>query len=86
VRETRKSYDWEKLLAHAALLQAKLPTAVLVGGTAAALHAGHRISFHHDHVLKDLAQHYDDSIAALESISGLEDETPGSRKAGIGRD
>jgi hypothetical protein len=37
--------DWETLLAHAALLQAKIPAAILVGGTAAAVHAGHRISF-----------------------------------------
>jgi hypothetical protein len=36
--------DWETLLAHAALLQAKIPAAILVGGTAAAVHAGHRIS------------------------------------------
>lgn len=62
--------DWEKLLAHAALLQSKVPGAVLVGGTAAALHAGHRISMDHDHVLRDLAQHYDVSLAALESIVG----------------
>ena len=46
--------DWETLLAHAALLQAKIPAAILVGGTAAAVHAGHRISFDHDHVVKDL--------------------------------
>ncbi len=39
--------EWETLLAHAALLQTKLPAAILVGGTAAALHAGHRISFGH---------------------------------------
>ena len=38
--DSSKSPDWEKLLAHAALLQAKVPSAVLVGGTAAALHAG----------------------------------------------
>jgi hypothetical protein len=63
-------YDWEKLLAHAAILQAKVPSAVLVGGTAAALHAGHRVSFDHDHVLKDLATHYDKANAALESIAG----------------
>lgn len=62
--------DWERLLAHAALLQAKLPGAVLVGGTAAALHAGHRFSFDHDHVVKDLAGSYDTAIAALESIVG----------------
>ena len=37
--KARGSYDWERLLAHAAILQAKVPSAVLVGGTAAALHA-----------------------------------------------
>jgi hypothetical protein len=47
-----------------------VPSAVLVGGTAAALHAGHRVSFDHDHVLKDLATHYDKANAALESIAG----------------
>ncbi len=70
MRERSKSYDWEKLLAHAAILQGKIPTAVLVGGTAAALHAGHRVPFYHDHVLKDLALHYDGAVAALESIAG----------------
>lgn len=62
--------DWETLLAHAALLQSKLPSAILVGGTAAALHAHHRISFDHDHVLKDLAKHYDKANTALELIVG----------------
>ena len=62
--------DWETLLAHAALLQAKIPAAILVGGTAAAVHAGHRISFDHDHVVKDLAKNYDAAIRALESIAG----------------
>jgi hypothetical protein len=65
-----KAPDWERLLAHAAMLQAKLPGAVLVGGTAAAVHARHRLSVDHDHVIKDLAQNYDDAIAALESIVG----------------
>ena len=65
-----RSSDWEKLLAHAAILQAKVPSAILVGGTAAALHAGHRVSFDHDHVLRDLAAHYDKASAALESIAG----------------
>ena len=70
MREPERRYDWEKLLAHAAILQAKVPSAVLVGGTAAALHAGHRISFYHDHVLKDLTTRYDEASAALESIVG----------------
>jgi hypothetical protein len=54
--------DWETLLAHAALLQTKIPAAILVGGTAAAVHAGYRISFDHDHVVRDLAKNYDAAI------------------------
>lgn len=66
----QKLPDWESLLAHAAVLQTKVPGAVLVGGTAAALHAGHRISFDHDHVVEDLGRNYDKAIAMLESIVG----------------
>ncbi len=62
--------DWEALLAHAALLQTKIPAAILVGGTAAAVHARHRFSFDHDHVVQNLAKHYDAAIVALESIAG----------------
>jgi len=36
--------DWERAVAAAAHLQTILPGAVLVGGTASALHAGHRCS------------------------------------------
>jgi hypothetical protein len=70
MNKTPNISDWETLLAHAALLQSKLPSAILVGGTAAALHAHHRISFDHDHVLKDLAKHYDKANTALELIVG----------------
>lgn len=62
--------DWEKLLAHAAALQTRVPGAVLVGGTAAAVHARHRYSVDHDHVIRNLARHYEESIASLESITG----------------
>jgi hypothetical protein len=62
--------EWEKLLAHAALLQSRIPNAILVGGTAAALHADHRFSFDHDHVVADLQSHYKDATATLESIVG----------------
>src|SRR3982750_2908401 len=48
--KARQPPGWERLLADAALLQTKLPGAVLVGGTAAAVHAQHRISIDHDHV------------------------------------
>jgi hypothetical protein len=67
---SRKAADWETLLAHAATLQTRVPGAILVGGTAAALHAGHRFSFDHDHVVTALASDYDAAIAALESMVG----------------
>ena len=66
----RRIPDWETLLAHAADLQTKVPGAVLVGGTAAALHARHRFSADHDHVVPDLARIYDHAVAALESTVG----------------
>ncbi len=45
-----------RFLASAARLQEAVPDAVLVGESAAALHAGHRDSFDHDHVLPDLVE------------------------------
>jgi hypothetical protein len=68
--KAREFPEWERLLAHAALLQARIPNAILVGGTAAALHADHRFSFDHDHVITELEKHYDDATATLESIVG----------------
>ncbi len=70
VAETRAVPEWETLLAHAATLQTKVPGAILVGGTAAALHARHRYSVDHDHVIRELAKHYERALAALESIAG----------------
>lgn len=68
--DRREVPDWETLLAHAARLQTRIPGAVLVGGTAAALHAKHRYSVDHDHVIRNLEKNYDESFAALESIAG----------------
>lgn len=58
------------VLVAAARLQALVPDAVLVGGTAAALHAGHRESRDDDHVVRDLHQRFDDVLAALEGTDG----------------
>ncbi len=60
----------EQVLESAALLQQVVPDAVLVGGSAAALHAGHRVSFDHDHVLSDLVERYETVLEAVEATEG----------------
>lgn len=62
--------DWERVLSSAARLQRILPEAVLVGGTASAIHAAHRFSRDADHVLTDLRQRFDEVLAELESVAG----------------
>ena len=57
----------EEVLRSAARLQELVPDAVLVGGTAAALYAGHRDSTDHDHVVADLSDRFDAVLEALES-------------------
>ena len=58
--------DLLRVLESAAVLQQRVPDAVLVGGTAAPLHAGHRASFDHDHVVADLGERFDLVLDALE--------------------
>lgn len=58
--------DLVRVLEAAAELQEKVPDAVLVGGSAAALYAGHRASFDHDHVVQDLGDRYEVILDALE--------------------
>jgi L-serine deaminase len=55
----------------AAQLQELVPGAVLVGGSAAALHAQHRESHDHDHVVSDLAERFDSILENLESLGDL---------------
>ncbi len=62
--------EWEDLLAAERHLQALVQGSVLVGGTAAALHAGHRVSLDGDHVLTDLRERFDDVLADLEAAAG----------------
>jgi diaminopimelate decarboxylase len=61
------SDELRAVLESAARLQELVPDAVLVGGSAAALYAGHRDSFDHDHVLTDLSDRFDIVLEALES-------------------
>ena len=62
--------EWERLLSAERHLQALVPGSVLVGGTAAALHAGHRRSLDGDHVLEDLRPRFEDVLATLEAAAG----------------
>lgn len=62
--------DWERLLAAERHLQHLVPGTILVGGTAAAIHAGHRVSMDGDHVLADLRDRFDEVLSALEAAAG----------------
>ncbi|MFN2496231.1 MAG: nucleotidyl transferase AbiEii/AbiGii toxin family protein [Pseudonocardiaceae bacterium] len=59
-----------RVLRSAARLQELVPDAVLVGGSAAALYAGHRDSYDHDHVVADLADRFEAVLDAVESQDG----------------
>lgn len=67
---TEFSPTLRRVLISAARLQQVVPDAVLVGGSAAALHAGHRDSFDHDHVLSDLSARYETVLEAVEATEG----------------
>ncbi len=69
----------QRVLASAARLQEVVPDAVLVGGSAAALHAGHRDSFDHDHVLSDLVDRYEVVLEAVEAADGWATSVRASR-------
>lgn len=62
--------DWERLLSAQVIFQSHFPASVLVGGTAAALHVGHRISIDADHILPDLKEHFDEILARVEQEAG----------------
>lgn len=65
---THEEPSLEDVLERAADLQRLVPGAVLVGGSAAAFHVGHRRSLDHDHVLPDLADRFDTILAHLEAV------------------
>jgi hypothetical protein len=67
------------VLASAAELHRVVPDAVLVGGAAAALHAGHHESFDHDHVLPDLIERYAQVLETVEATDGWATSVRASR-------
>ena len=74
-----RSKRLQQVLESAARLQQLVPDAVLVGGSAAALHAGHRESFDHDHVLVDLDDRYAQVLEAVEASEGWATSVRASR-------
>lgn len=78
-RPPRRGTTLRKVLDSAARLQRQVPDAVLVGGAAAALHAGHRESFDHDHVLPDLKERYAQVLDAVEATDGWATSVRASR-------
>jgi hypothetical protein len=68
--EDERDPEFVRVLESAARLQQVVPDAVLVGGSAEAMYAGHRRSFDHDHVLPDLRDRFDAVLEAIESEDG----------------
>lgn len=62
--------DFNRVLAAAARVQTRLPPAVVVGGTAAAIHARHRISYDADHCISDLTPRFNAVRETLEHDPG----------------
>ncbi len=62
--------DWERLLSAQMVFQEKFPECILVGGTAASLHAGHRVSIDADHVLPDLKKRFSEILKRIEAEAG----------------
>ncbi len=60
--------EFESVLAASAEIHRLFPEAVLVGGTAAAYHARHRVSLDNDHVIADLRDRYDSVLNRLEAF------------------
>lgn len=61
---------WERLLSAQAVFNERYPECVLVGGTAAALHAGHRVSMDADYVMTELKKRYREVLAQVEREAG----------------
>jgi hypothetical protein len=62
-----RSAEWSAILKAGVQAQRLVPGAICVGGTAAALYAGHRISHDTDHVLSTLRDRFQEVRAQLET-------------------
>jgi len=62
--------DWERLLSTQLIFQARFPECILIGGTAAALHAGHRVSLDADHIFPNLKTKFEGILKEVEAEAG----------------
>ena len=62
--------SWEDVISNISRVNTILPDAIIVGGTAAALHVEHRTSYDIDFVVKDLKERFDEILSKLESDVG----------------
>jgi hypothetical protein len=62
--------DWEGVVSNIARINAILPDAIVVGGTASAIYAEHRTSNDTDFVVNNLKDKFDEILKTLESVSG----------------
>lgn len=69
MKENRNK-EWEALLSAQMVFQSRFPECILVGGTAAALHAGHRVSLDADHVLPHLKERFAEILKKVEQEAG----------------
>lgn len=69
-QDLRHLPEWEKLLSAQAIFQSHFPESVLTGGTAAALHVGHRVSTDADYVLPDLKKRFSEILKKVEQEAG----------------
>lgn len=56
---------WEKTLTAGVIAQRLVGDGIAVGGTAATIYAGHRLSFDTDHLLMNLREHFDEVLDKL---------------------
>lgn len=62
--------EWDDVIRAASRVQRILPDAILVGGSASAIHCKHRFSYDDDHVIANLAPRFKSVLEQLEEVAG----------------
>jgi hypothetical protein len=70
LKRVERVEDFERVIEAASRVQRCFPEAVLVGGTASALHAHHRFSADDDHVIAGLKDRFPEVLETMEQLAG----------------